>query len=281
MRVRDPGTGSRWLLLLGLALLSAAAASPLEQADRDPGTLVVGDLKLADRDEGPSDGVSGTFRAANLVPGETSTGRLTLLREPFQEGVPPAMEPRVELGFQLDEPSALATVLHVVELRYGDQDLRDQVEAGCGTPLTLQRLARCTERQRHPLSTLPDPTPEGRDLVLGVELGATASNEHQGKAARFTVDASLKAMSPIDAPSPPEAPPARTPHGPCASVASSHPLVGGLTGLTEIRPSPVPSQDEARPPWPQASPPGLPSLSTLLATHLADACSPPSNGPAT
>lgn len=215
----DRGASTRWVLLLALLVLSAGAATTLEDPGDSAGHIVVGDLKLADDDEGPSDGVSGTFTAGNLAPGEASRGRLMLLREPFADPFPPAREPRVRFAVDLAEGSTLASVLEVVELRYGERDLRDRMERACGAPLVLEVLDRCTDRQRHPLSDLPDPTLQGRDLVLATQLDPDATNEHQGATARFTITATLKAR-PLET----HAPDARLPQAPVVtSGCTEHP----------------------------------------------------------
>lgn len=221
-------------LLALLFLLTAVAGAPFgERADEDGASQVVtGDLELADADEGPSDGVEGTFVASEMAPGDRVEGTLTLLRQPFEE-LPPALEPRLELRVLVDEPDErLPTHLRVTSLRYGGQELTERVEEACGRPLTLASLHRCTAREANPLAGLPDPTPEGRPFELAVELPPEAGNRLQGASARFTVHARLTGQAPGPAiPSPAE----RLPTTPKASPACPPQPAGPEPRLLELR----------------------------------------------
>jgi hypothetical protein len=152
---------------------------------------VAGDLQLSDDDEAPSDGVQATFVASNLAPGDEHVAELGLHRDADTQ-LPARLDPRVEVRIDTNGSEVLAEHLRVSELAY-DGDLSDRTREACGERLTLAELASCTGREEHPLASLPDPTPDGRDLRLGVELVPDAGNRLQDREVGFTVTVELYA----------------------------------------------------------------------------------------
>ncbi len=252
-----------------LALVTGATAGALDGGEpgQTPRRVLVGDLHLSDDDEPPSESVTETFTGSNLAPGDTAGGVLVILREPFHGLALDArgLTPRVAIDVDPVGEDRLASVLEVTTLRYGERSLAAATERACGTPLALDRLAACTDRQRHPLSNLPDPTPDGRELELRVRLMPEAGNALQGTRAGVTVHVTLKAL-PIeraDVPLAPAASPA--PSLPCAPLELPRPpasIVGvgsqGTGGSGQI-----PMAGVASPLWP-----GGVDVEALLATHL-------------
>lgn len=186
--------------LAALAVLTAAAILDLGQAsDADPLTAAtVGDLHLADEDEGPSDGVRATFVAGNLAPGDRHTGSLRLSTEgaalddapeKVRDGVD---HRRVDLAFREDGSDQLTLARHlaVVDLSYGPTDLLEPVRSACQGPVTVETLLTCASRLDGPLTGLPPPG-EGRDLVLTVQLDPASGDTVQGQATGFEVEATL------------------------------------------------------------------------------------------
>ncbi len=188
--------GSAWRKLWLAALLvaiSVSAVAALPQPGVEGSTVdrvLVGDLELADDDEGPSDGVAGTFVAEDLAPGDRYRSKLLVLRD-ASSGLPSRLTPQVTISFDLEDPSAMADALAIEELRYGEEDLRSESRASCGYPLTFAQLAACTQRDEHPLARLADPTPEGRELVMAVSVDHRAANHVQGREVSFDVEVEL------------------------------------------------------------------------------------------
>lgn len=239
-----------------LALVTGATAGALDGGDpgETPRRVLVGDLQLSDDDEPPSESVTETFTGTNLAPGDTSGGVLVILREPFRGLALDArgLTPRVAIDVDPVDEDALASALEVTTLRYGERSLAAATERACGAPLTLERLAACTDRQRHPLSNLPDPTPEGRELELRVRLMPEVGNALQGTRAGVTVHVTLKAL-PIeraDVPLEPAASPA--PSLPCAPLEppSLSVRIGGVGGRGAVGSSQVPVVGVASALWP-------------------------------
>lgn len=192
-RPRDRGR-PMWSSLGSVLLLSgvlALTAFTVGGDGTDPGRYVVGELKLADDDEGSRDRVHGTFTGDNLAPGDRVESTVTFLREPPPDPVPATLEPRLDVRLEGAE-SQLGASLEVVTLRYGQADLLPKTRAACGDPISLARLAACTEEPPHPLYDLEDPTPGGTDLSLDVEFVPRGSPV-QGASTSFDVTASLKA----------------------------------------------------------------------------------------
>ncbi len=183
-----------------LTVLAAAATLDLGQAS-DAGPLTaatIGDLHLADEDEGPSQGVRATFAAQNLAPGDRHTGFLRLSTEGAAlDDVPEEARDgidhrRVDLAFREDgsDQRALAGHLAVVELSYGPTDLRELVRSACAGPVTVETLVTCASGPDGPLTGLSPPG-EGRDLVLTVQFDPEAGDQVQGQAVGFEVEATL------------------------------------------------------------------------------------------
>lgn len=194
----------RWAMVLVLLLGSALVAATALQGEDAPEASdpVVGELKLADDDEGPRDRVEHTFGAANLAPGDTRADELVISREPFED-LPPALEPRVAITLHGDGSSLLAGHLDVTSLTYGDEGLIEQAIEACGEPLTLARLAACTRTGENPLSELPDPTPEGTSFRLGVQLAPEASSDLEDRSYGFTARVELYGRAPSGPAEPP------------------------------------------------------------------------------
>lgn len=181
------------VLLVGTAVAGLADVPREGARHGSSGSLVAGDLKLADDDQGPGDGVSGTFRADNMAPGDIEAAELELVRED-ELGRERAVEPKVTIDLRLDEATGdLADRLLVDELAYAGGDLRPRAEARCGVPLTLAALASCTSTVANPLANLSDPTPGGRSFAMGVVFDPAAGSALENVTVAFTVDAELHA----------------------------------------------------------------------------------------
>ncbi len=210
-------------LALAVVLTVTVPWGPGTASDADRlAVATMGDLRLADDDEGPGDGVIATFVAQAMAPGDRHTGYLRLSTEGAAlDDVPEETRHRVDhrridLRVLADDHAGtgLATRLHVLTLTYGSTDLLDRVATACGMPVTLDVLIGCASREGGPLAGLEAPGP-GRDLVLTVQLDPTVGNALQGTAVGFDVEATLHS-SLLDEPGhPPRAPGTRsTPPGP-------------------------------------------------------------------
>lgn len=248
------GSALRWASLLGLLLLAAAAAASLREdgPDGSVGGVIVGDLKLADGDEPPSDGVRRTFVAGNLAPGDARTASLTLVRAPIED-LPPVLEPRVEIRLDPTGPQrALPDELEVHELAYGDRDLLDDAWQACGSPLSLSRLIACTRTETNPLTDLPDPTPEGRSFRLGVTLPSTVSSALEDAGTGFDVRVELYGSRP-GPPGPTVLDPERLPTGDDRTAIGDR-----CAAIRQASARPVPSVPEDTPAAPVEQPVGPP-----------------------
>lgn len=192
----------RGLLVVVLVLAGAWVATgqlPHEGGgDVGPHRVLVGDLKLADDDEGPSDGVEATFVGHDLAPGDQVTGRLDLFRENPKD-LPPPSRPQVELRFDHESrPAAFADQFGVEKLSYGERDLTQDVRQQCEEPVTLAELSRCTQEGDNPLSGLADPTPDGRSLDAVFRFEPAAGSQFAGAELDFRLAAELSGRAPID-----------------------------------------------------------------------------------
>lgn len=190
-----------------------------DDQENAPGDIVVGDLLLADNDEGPGDGVSSTFVARNLAPGDERSGTLTILRE-TGTGTSPLLDPTVAIAF-LDEgiDIALARALHITQMSYGSVDLAERLEGHCGGPVSMATLFECPERVPGVLDGLPDPGPDGTDLVLAIRFAPDAGAPMGSGQVPFTVEVTLDGEAPLD----PEPPSPGAPRPP--RVGSDQPAV--------------------------------------------------------
>lgn len=217
-----------FLLIAAVAVLATVAFSQVPEpgARSEVDEVLVGDLKLADEDEGPSDGVRGTFTARELAPGDRYASALVVVRE-AETSIPSAVEPRVSVEIDVEGDRLLAEHLLVRGLDYGDHELVRDAERVCGSPLTLALLAECTRGEENPLAALEDPTPEGTPLRLMVELSTEAGNDQQGQAVGFDVTVELYGEKlAMDPPEPcPTGLGART--SPPRDLARADPLVSG------------------------------------------------------
>lgn len=190
------------MLLLGLVLATGLAVAgdlpSLEHGSQRVDRIVAGDLELADDDEGPADGVSQTFVAEDMAPGDGYVSQLVLLRDEAS-GTSPVVEPHLSVELVLDQRPLLAHTLEIDRLSYGDRDLLDEARGICGAPLTVAGLEACAGSAGYPLQELGDPTPKGRSLTLGVAFPETASPEVQGQGFTFAVEAELYAQ-PVPSP---------------------------------------------------------------------------------
>lgn len=169
------GLGGKVVLFVLVVALSASAAVSLNAASPEPSRLLVGELELADADEGPGERVSGTFVGSNLAPGDRVEERLTIFRKPPLEPLGSVVEPAITVRFEATTTDGpLAENLLVERLSYGGEELVGSVEDACGDPVTLQVLFDCTRTPPHPMHGLRDPTPEGRDLWLGLLMEEAA-----------------------------------------------------------------------------------------------------------
>lgn len=254
-------SGGRTTFPLAVALavmivLTAAATLDMGQAsDADPLTAAtIGDLHLADEDEGPSDGVRATFVAPSLAPGDRHTGYLRLstqgaaLDDAPEDAREAVDHRRVDLTFRPDgsEQRALAGHLTIVELAYGPTDLLERVGSVCREPITLETLLTCASQPDGPLAGLAPPG-DGRDLILTVQLGPGAGNHLQGQALGFEIEATLHSPLLEDA-------------GRQGSPSSPRSLGSGSAGGASGPGPASPSTAEAPAPRPSAGqdqPPGL------------------------
>lgn len=307
-------TSAAVTLTLALLLVLVAAWGPGLASDADPLTrAAVGDLLLADDDEGARDGVSATFVAEGLAPGDRHTARLTLSTQGAAVDDLPETprrtvdDRRVDLRFLAtgDAGSPMADAVVVDELGYGTTDLLDRVQAACGSPVTLALLLGCASRSDGPLADL-DPPGRGRELVLTVHLAPWAGNDLQGQAIGFDVEATLHAsrLDPADRPLGPLPPSTDQHRGDRPDHLGGDPSQarGDDRSSTPERPSHVPAapglgpgpglsitaDGHQPPPWPQLMPRTSvarllvqeePFLDMVLVPHLFDGMDPgPSNG---
>jgi len=125
------------MLVAGTAL-TAVAGIPGQSPEVDTvEQTIVGDLRLADHDEGPSDGVERTFAAETLAPGDRFGSQLASSREAHPD-LGAAIRPNVTINLSVDRGQALAGALIVDELRYGDRDPLGKNIEWCG-PLHTSR----------------------------------------------------------------------------------------------------------------------------------------------
>lgn len=278
------GVGPRELAVLAATAFLAMALAGFAQGSIDPSagssSLLVGELKLADDDEGPADRVHATFQAEDLLPGERTEDRLTLIREPPPRPRPGAVQARLSLDVNGAE-GPLADNLTVERLAYGGESLREAAAQACGTPLSLSGLADCTGERRGPLQGLADPTPEGRDLVLGVRLPVSAGNEIQGASTEFTVEAHLAAWPVSQAPDLPassgSSPPSQASQPSSPSGASDIPVASPVVSVPveacgALVPDTSPIEARAHVQVPGVLVQGSVPVDTLLETHLAAGC---------
>lgn len=190
--------------VLLLIVVSASAAVTLNASSPESSHLLVGDLKVSDSGEGPSDRVSGTFTGLNMAPGDQVEERLTVLREPPPDPMPEVLEPTITVRFEeTKSQGTLAASLLVETLSYDGADLVPAVEDSCGAPVTLEVLFECTRQPPHPLHGLTDPTPEGRDLWLGV---VALEGIGQGGGTGFHVNVTLHGRTVAEEDDPPSFP---------------------------------------------------------------------------
>lgn len=271
-------------LVLALVAVALATGSPGQASDADPLTAAtVGDLALADEDEGPRDGVRATFVADALAPGDQHTAYLRLsthgmaLDDAPEDTRRRVDHRRIDLRVVQDAQAdtGLGDHIQVLELTYGPTDLLERVQAACGPPVTLATLIGCASQPGGPLADLAAPGP-GRDLVMTVQLDPMASNELQGQAVGFDVEATLHSplLETADhhaGGSPPSSP--RPPTGQGASDRGS-----------DQHPSDPSAGPDRRPPTPSTPAPaeeGSPSSALTLIGWADSQPSPPATIPRT
>lgn len=250
-------------LLVAIAWLTAGDLPAL--GGDEASHHVVGDLKLADADEDPSDGVEGTFTSQNLAPGDRYVSQLTLIRESPTD-LPPVAEPQVTVQILPNGTSpALAGALHITQLEYGSESLEEDARRACGSPLTVARLTDCTHTENNPLADLPDPTPEGRELRIGLRFAESAGSALGDQLFSFSVEAELHGHLPARAQnSPSSTPPAVGETQPPCTLDQDPPAPLALDPVpqTQLRPGPIVSE--------LPDPPV--EMSRLLEVQLPDGC---------